>query len=45
MKKSMFNNQKYLWILGGILLVVLVCGLFVWLGGDIVEIAKSHLGM
>jgi hypothetical protein len=39
------NHKKLLWIAGGILLVIVVCGLLAWLGSGMVEMIRNHLGM
>jgi hypothetical protein len=39
------KNKKLLWIAGGILLTLALCGLLAWLGGGVVEMLKSHLGI
>jgi hypothetical protein len=41
----MNHNKKLLWIVGGILLALVLCGLLVWLGGGMVEMIKAHLGI
>ena len=38
------NHKKLLWIAGGLLLVIVVCGLMAWLGGGMVEMIKNHMG-
>ena len=39
------NRKKLLWIAGGILLVIIVCGLLAWLGSGMVGMIRNHLGM
>jgi hypothetical protein len=39
------KNKKLLWIIAGILLTLALCGLLAWLGGGVVEMLKSHLGI
>jgi hypothetical protein len=41
----MNHNKKLLWIAGGILLTLILCGLLAWLGGGMVEMIKAHLGI
>jgi hypothetical protein len=39
------KNKKSLWIAGGILLTLALCGLLAWLGGGMIEMMKAHLGI
>jgi hypothetical protein len=39
------NQKKLLWIAGRVLLMLVICGLLVWLSSGIVEMARAHLGM
>jgi len=45
MKNHLGTNQKRIWIIVGVLVVFIICGLFTWLGGGMAEIMKSHMGM
>jgi hypothetical protein len=44
MKNHFLNNQKSFWIIGGILLLILICSLATWLGGGMAEMMKNHMG-
>jgi hypothetical protein len=39
------NRKKLLWIAGGVLLVLVLCGLLAWLGGGMVQMIQAHLGI
>ena len=39
------NHKKSIWIAGGILLSLALCGLLAWFGGGMAEMIKAHLGM
>lgn len=39
------NRKKLLWIAGGILLVIVVCGLLNWFGSGMAAMIRNHLGM
>lgn len=39
------NHKKAYWIAGGILLVIILCGLLTWFGSGMLVMIKSHLGM
>jgi hypothetical protein len=39
------NHKKLLWIAGGILLTLVICGLLTWFGSGMVAIIRNHLGM
>ena len=39
------NHKKMLWIAGGILLTLVLCGLLVWFGGGMAEMISAHLGI
>ncbi len=45
MKNHLFQNQKRLWVIGGVIFLILVCSLVVSLGGGMAEMMKSHMGM
>jgi hypothetical protein len=44
-KEYAMNNKKNLWIAGGILLILALCGLLAWLGGGMVQMIQAHLGI
>jgi hypothetical protein len=39
------KRKKLLWIAGGVLLALILCGLLTWLGSGMVEMIKAHLGI
>ena len=39
------NRKKLLWIAGGILLTIILCGLLAWFGSGMAEMIKAHLGI
>jgi len=39
------NRKKLLWIAGGVLLTLALCGLAAWFGGGVVEMLQAHLGI
>jgi len=44
-QEILMNHKKSLWIAGGILLSLALCGLLAWFGGGMAEMIKAHLGM
>jgi hypothetical protein len=45
MNHNQLLNKKHIWIASGILLAIIVCSLLVWLGGGMVGMIRTHLGM
>jgi hypothetical protein len=45
MKNHIGITQKRLWIIVGVLFVIIICGLFTWLGGGMAEMMRSHMGL
>ena len=39
------NHKKKLWMAGGILLTLVLCGLLISLGGGMVAMIRAHLGI